>query len=113
MLMDGPEIVSWRRQYLRKIKQHREENRRIYYLDKTWINEGHTVSKVWQDKNVQSNRQAVLEGWSTGIKAPSGKGRRLIITHIGSSEGFLKERLLLFESKKNGRLPRGHERRRV
>lgn len=31
-----------------------------------------------------------------------GKGRRLIITHIGSEDGFLDNGLLLFESKKTG-----------
>jgi hypothetical protein len=39
-----------------------------------------------------------MEGVSTGIKVPSGKGKRLIIVHIGSEEGFLKEGLLTFQS---------------
>ncbi|KAJ8976763.1 hypothetical protein NQ317_018870 [Molorchus minor] len=30
--------------------------------------------------------QAFLSGLSTGFKAPSGKARRLIVTHIGSGE---------------------------
>lgn len=56
---------------------------------------------MWQDPKVLSSRQAFLEGLTTGLKAPSGKGRRLIISHIGSDEGFLENGLLLFESKKN------------
>lgn len=39
-----------------------------------------------------------MEGWSTGLRPPSGKGRRLIITHIGSSNGFLDQGLLEFQS---------------
>lgn len=97
-LIDRADIICWRRQYLRSIREYRSEGKNIFYLDETWLNEGHTVSKVWQDKNVLSSRQAVMEGWSTGLRPPSGKGRRLIITHIGSSNGFLDQGLLEFQS---------------
>ncbi|XP_074028524.1 uncharacterized protein [Leptinotarsa decemlineata] len=43
-----------------------------------------------------------MEGWSIGLKIPVKKGRRLIITHIGSSEGFVRDGLIVFESMKNG-----------
>lgn len=43
-----------------------------------------------------------MGGWSTGLKMPSGKGRRLIITHIGSNDGFVTDGLLVFESKSTG-----------
>lgn len=43
-----------------------------------------------------------MEGFSTGLKSPSGKGRRLIITHIGSDTGFLDGGLNVFESRKTG-----------
>jgi len=44
---------------------------------------GHTVSKVWQDDSIKSNKEAHRQGLSTGAKNPSGKGKRLIILHIG------------------------------
>lgn len=100
ILIDKQEIVCWRRKYLREMKKLRSEARTIFYLDETWITEGHTVSKFWQDKNVISHHQAVQEAWSTGLKPPSGKGRRLIITHIGSVNGFVEGGLLVFESKR-------------
>jgi hypothetical protein len=102
VLIDKDEIICWRRSYLRSIRKFRDEGRNIYYLDETWVNEGYTVTKVWQDKNVKSFRQAFLDGLSTGFKAPSGKGRRLIVTHIGSASGFVDGGLLLFESKNTG-----------
>jgi len=37
----------------------------------------------------------------TGQKNPSAKGKRLIVVHIGSSDGFVAGGLLVFESKKN------------
>lgn len=69
-------------------------------MDETWLNEGHAKNKVWIDCNINSRRQAFLDGFSTGLKNPSGKGRRLIVTHIGSEEGFLENGLLIFEGKK-------------
>ncbi|XP_061705341.1 uncharacterized protein LOC133516402 [Cydia pomonella] len=96
-LIDRDDIRNWRKRYLQKIKQYRLEGRPIYYQDDTWVNEGHTQSKVWQDTQIQSSRQAFMEGLSTGLRAPSGKGRRLIISHIGSEDGFLEGGLLLFE----------------
>ena len=66
-----------------------------------WINEGYIVQKLGQDKNITSARQAFMEGLPTGIKVPSGKGKRLIIVHIGSEDGFLKG-LLTFQSFNTG-----------
>lgn len=52
------------------------------------------------DTSIQSSRQAFLEGLTTGLKGPSGKGRRLVVSHIGSEEGFVDDGLLVFEAKK-------------
>ena len=101
-LIEKKEIVLWRRKFLEQIEEHRRAGRKIYYTDETWLNEGHTKSKVWQDLNITNLRQAFLDGFSTGLKAPSGKGRRLIITHIGSDSGFLIGGLNVFESRKTG-----------
>nr|CAH7729528.1 unnamed protein product [Callosobruchus chinensis] len=111
LLLEKEEIVIWRREYLRKIKKFRAENRKIYFLDETWVNAGHTQQKVWLDSSVKSSRQAFMDGLSTGLKNPSvfnrkksflGKGKRLIICHIGSVDGFVPDALWAFESKKTG-----------
>jgi hypothetical protein len=65
----------WRRNYLRSIKQYRQEGKKNYYLDESWLNEGHTPTKVWHDNAIKSRRQAFMEGFSTGLKQPSGKGK--------------------------------------
>lgn len=44
---------------------------------------GHTMIKVWQDESIKSKKEAHRQGLSTGVKNPSGKGKRLIILHIG------------------------------
>ncbi|CAK9810870.1 hypothetical protein ANTPLA_LOCUS6710 [Anthophora plagiata] len=99
-LNDREDIVVWRRSYLRQLKQFREANRQIYYLDETWINAGQTKNFVWKDTSITSARAAHSSGLSTGLKYPYGKGKRLIITHIGSVHGFVDGALWTFESKK-------------
>uniref|UniRef100_A0A2S2PF27 Tc1-like transposase DDE domain-containing protein n=1 Tax=Schizaphis graminum TaxID=13262 RepID=A0A2S2PF27_SCHGA len=84
------EIVVWRRIYLENIKKYREEGRHIYFLNETWV-----------DTTVRSHRDTFLKGLSTGAVNPSGKGKRFIVLHIGSEDGFLPGGLLCFESKKN------------
>ncbi|XP_044764539.1 uncharacterized protein LOC123321101 [Coccinella septempunctata] len=102
LLIDREEIIVWRRDYLRKIRKYREQGRTIYYLDETWINAGHTKNTIWVDESIKSCRQARREGLSTGLKNPSGKGRRLIICHIGGQNGFVENGLWFFESNKSG-----------
>ncbi|XP_022183156.1 uncharacterized protein LOC111042762 [Myzus persicae] len=100
-LIEKLEIILWRRIYLREIKRYREEGRPIYYLDETWVNAEDVNSKVWFDKTVTSAYMASSEGLSTGAVNPTGKGKRLIVCHIGSQDGFVPGGLLCFESKKN------------
>jgi transposase len=102
LLIDRPEITVWRAKFLREIEKFRSEERKIFYLDETWINEGHTKTKIWVDESIKSARQAFIEGFSTGLKDPCGKGKRLIILHIGSDEGFVDGGLLIFEGSKGG-----------
>lgn len=102
MLMDREDIICWRRSYLRSIKRYREEGKKIYYLDETWVNVGHTTPTIWVDKTIQSSKQAFLRGLTTGLKNPSGKGKRLIIVHIGSDTGFVDGGLYVFEGKTTG-----------
>jgi len=72
LLIDREEIVLWRREYLIKIKSFREQNRKIYYLDETWVFAGHTTSNVSVDETITTSRKAFLEGLSTGLKNLTG-----------------------------------------
>lgn len=100
-LLERDYLVAWRQKYLNNIKKFRAQGRPIYYLDETWVNAGETHSKTWVDSSVNSRRDAFMRGLTTGQKEPSGKGKRLIILHIGSSDGFVPGGLLCFESKTN------------
>ncbi|XP_049883814.1 uncharacterized protein LOC126379181 [Pectinophora gossypiella] len=100
VLLDRPDLQVWRIIYIHKISDYRKENKKIYYLDETWVNEGHTVDHVWMDDDIKSSRDAFLRGLSTGLKNPA-KGRRLIVTHIGNENGFLEGADWVFEAKKS------------
>lgn len=89
-----------RRNYLRSIQKFRSEGKNIYYLDETWANSGHHKNCVWQDTSITSAHQALKQGLTVGLKAPSGKGKRLIITHAGSENGFVSGAEDVFIGKK-------------
>ncbi|XP_025203827.1 uncharacterized protein LOC112600737 [Melanaphis sacchari] len=101
VLTEREDLIVWRRKYLYDIRKYREEGRTIYYLDETWLNAGDCVDRVWKDNTVLSKHDAFNKGLTTGPQNPSGKGKRLIILHIGSENGFLPGGLLCFISKKN------------
>lgn len=99
-LTEKSEIVLWRRRFLEQLRKYRDEGRHLYYLGETWVNAGECTSKIWVDTTIESSRDAFLEGLSTGAVNPSGKGKRLIVLHIGSEDGFVPGALLCFESQK-------------
>lgn len=68
-------------------------------VDKILIFLGRTSNYIWKDLSIESIRQAFLNGLSTGLKNPQ-KGKTLIITHIGSVDGFLEDGEWIFEAKK-------------
>ncbi|XP_072403211.1 uncharacterized protein [Diabrotica undecimpunctata] len=102
VLIEREDIVSWRRRDLRSIREVRSAHKKNYYLDETWVNTGHTVSKIWQDTTITSYRHAFVDGLSRGLRGPTGKGQRLTVAHIGSESGFLEDSALIFLSKKTG-----------
>ncbi|GFQ67084.1 DDE_3 domain-containing protein [Trichonephila clavata] len=102
VLLERQDIILWRRNYLRKTRNLRQENAPIYYLDESWVNEGHSETRVWQDTTIKSSYEASSSNLTVGLTAPKGKGRRLIITHIGSKEGFVPDAADIFIGKKSG-----------
>jgi hypothetical protein len=69
----------------------------VYNLDETWLNAGNCVDKVWVDQAIRSKHDAFNKGLTTGVTNTTGKGKRLIIVHIGLHKGFVDGGLLFFE----------------
>ncbi len=50
------------------------------------------------DKSIKTPWQAFKKGLTRGNPRPSGKGRRLIVCHLGSEDGFLEGADMLWVS---------------
>ncbi len=83
------------------MRQYRNEERNIVYIDESWINVGHTLSKVWKDKTVKTPKDAFLAGLSTGLKGPTARGPRFVLLHAGGKMGFIEGAKHVFLAKKN------------
>ena len=87
---ERPDIVAKRHEYLLKIQKIRQlTDCQVIYLDETFLHQNQTVSRCW-----------TIDG-KGGFQVPSGKGKRWIILHAGSKDGFVPGAELIFQSKSN------------
>lgn len=86
ILLERNDIVAWRCRFLREVKDLDFDQ--IVWLDETWVNTGHTLTRGWTDDSTSGT-----------LAAPIGKGSRLILLHAGTSAGFIPNCCLLFSSK--------------
>lgn len=86
ILREKKDIVLKRIQYLRAIRQFREEGRNIIYTDETYVHTTHISSKTWTDNS------------NEGMRRPISKGSRFIIVHAGGKRGFVDGALLVYKA---------------
>lgn len=110
--MESVSVQASRHAFLRRIRRLREDGYKIFYTDETWCGQNHTMKYAWQENidealsynytNYDQYRGHLQEvfGWRGGFRTPSGAGKRVIILHIGSEEGFLEGAGLCFVGKK-------------
>ncbi|XP_039297551.1 uncharacterized protein LOC120354445 [Nilaparvata lugens] len=84
--VERPHIVLWMSEYLRKIRNFRDKNRNIFYMDETWVDSNMIFQKCWQDHEI------------TGCLKDSASSKRYILLHVGSDNGFLPGSLILFRA---------------
>lgn len=89
LLLERSDVVSRRWQFIQKILK--KELMNVVWLDETWVNAGHHVSKGWTDGTTEATPPG-----------PTGRGGRLIVCHAGTADGFINNALLIFRSKKTG-----------
>ncbi|KAJ8940711.1 hypothetical protein NQ318_009114 [Aromia moschata] len=82
--MESRRIVELRQEYLRKIKGYRDSNRTLIYLDETWFDTHDVVKYGWVDDTKNCS-----------LNTPCSRGKRVIILHAGSKDGFVPNALLL------------------
>lgn len=88
LLIEKHEIRLLRLKFISQIKEYRREGRPIVYTDETYVHSSHTKPCSWSD------------GSKEGLKAPISKGKRLIVVHAGSKDGFVPNAGLIFQSDK-------------
>ncbi|CAF4824208.1 unnamed protein product [Pieris macdunnoughi] len=71
VLIETSNIRLQRIEYLRKIKQYRQEGKPIVYTDESCVDSSHSSSKAWTD------------GTTKGLKKPISKGQRLSLSTQG------------------------------
>jgi transposase len=82
-IMESDRIRKLRYEYLAMIKKFRNEGRFICYLDETWYDTHDTIKKGWiEDKN------------KCQLNVPHYRGKRIIILHAGSENGWIGQVLL-------------------
>ena len=82
--------------YLDWVTKNREEGRRIYYQDETWVFKNMTCAKVW--------KYIVGESTAATFTVPSERVERSILSQIGCAEtGLLNECSLLFRGSKSNK----------
>ncbi|XP_054283210.1 uncharacterized protein LOC129000275 [Macrosteles quadrilineatus] len=86
VLIERNDIVNWRCKYLREIKKFRENGRKIFYLDETWVDGNLTFKKCWQNDEID------------GVLSDMNSSNRLIIVDIGSEDGFLTGGRLIYKA---------------
>jgi len=94
-LIEGEDIVLWRRKYIRDIRRYRSESRTIYYLDELSVYVDDCTSNDWIDAKVKCQTNSFL------LENSTDKEKFLIVVHIASIEGFVEGGLFCFKSTKN------------
>ncbi|CAG0896840.1 unnamed protein product, partial [Cyprideis torosa] len=78
-IVNTKRLVSLRQDFLEKVARFREEGFQLNYLDETWYDTHDTTKKAWLKK-----------GKSYAFDMPSSRGKRLVILHTGSEDGFME-----------------------
>ena len=88
ILCERGDLRRARAKFLRRMKEAREQNTNLVFLDETWVNVHHTFLKEWTKKDSSEARLI-----------PTGKGQRLILLHaVDDKTGFIPDCKLLFKS---------------
>ena len=89
---EEPRIAKQRAEFLIRMRRNREENKKVIYLDETWMHTHDSIAQCWVEKD------EVTGGTLGGVSHPSGKGKRLIILHAGSEDGWIPNCELVYQS---------------
>ena len=87
------DIVCRRIKALRSLKQHRENEQQVVYLDETWFTTRMSHGKEWVDATQPSTSATYSR------QVPPGDGERFIMVAAGTEKGFIDGSVLSFVAK--------------
>ena len=87
VLIERPNIVTWRGKYLKALYKYKGEDRYIIYIDETWVDNTLSFGKCWQS----NDELEILKNTSSS--------HRLIIVNAGGKNGFVLNATLIFKSR--------------
>ena len=68
-LIENKFIVDWRKRFIRKIREYRNEGRNIVFFDESYVNANHCPDRVLTDTTIVSAKDAEERGLTTGMYA--------------------------------------------
>lgn len=88
-LCEQPQVAALRTDFLQKFveAQNHENPRSRVYLDETWVFQKGGLKRCWQDENIRSVK-----------RGKSNEGKRYVILHAGTKDGFIDGAGLIFSS---------------
>jgi hypothetical protein len=101
-LFGDPSLKVRRIRYIRAVRQFRQKNALIAFLDETWLNENYQFRKSWieLDKDKSTGTAKILCK-DCGQSHPSGSGKRLVIFDVVTEHGFVPGCGLIWEASKH------------
>ncbi|KAJ4450356.1 hypothetical protein ANN_01777 [Periplaneta americana] len=84
VIMESSRIVTWRYKYLNTLRSKRSAGHKIIFLDETWYDTHDVPKKGWDDGCC-----------SCAFNAPVSRGKRIMVLHAGSSDGWVPNCLFL------------------
>ena len=69
LVRERSDLVTWRSKFLRPMQAVRAEGKSLVYVDKTWLNTGHTVSREWiyKDGTVKYGSSIISYGYDMQV----------------------------------------------
>ena len=95
------DTVAQRHRYLQKIRDLKEKEYKIFYQEEPYATLI-TPKNIYGDSQLDGDGLDLLWNtkWLRRLNIPSGNGKRLIINHVGSEDGFLGTALSLLSVKR-------------
>ncbi|GAV01380.1 hypothetical protein RvY_12103 [Ramazzottius varieornatus] len=103
-LFGHPTLKVRRIRYIRAVRQFRQKNALIAFLDETWLNENYQFRKSWIELDKEkSTGTAEILCKDCRQSHPSGSGKRLVIFDVVKDRGFVPGCGLIWETSKHTR----------